>query len=241
MATPFFKFKKFTIWHDKCAMKVGTDGVLLGALAPSESVKRILDVGTGTGLIALMLAQRTEKEQDVTITAVELDKDAVLQAQENINHSPWANRISVVSTDYRTYSSTVKFDLIVSNPPYFVNAIKSPLLNRTQARHTDSLSFEDLITKSATLLADRGVFEVIIPTDGMDRFFTLAKDVNLTLLKRIMIKTTPIAIAKRVVLFFSKENKEIADIEDKELLIELERHQYSDDYIRLTKSFYLKM
>lgn len=241
MATPFFKFKKFTIWHDKCAMKVGTDGVLLGALAPSESVKRVLDVGTGTGLIALMLAQRTEKEQDVTITAVELDKDAVLQAEENIRQSPWPNRITVVSTDYRTYSPAVKFDLIVSNPPYFVNAIKSPHLNRTQARHTDSLSFEDLITKSAALLADGGVFGVIIPTDVMNSFFTLAKDVNLTLLKRIMIKTTPIAIAKRVVLFFGKEDKEIADIEDKELLIELERHQYSDDYIRLTKSFYLKM
>lgn len=239
MATPYFKFKQFTVWHNKCAMKVGTDGVLLGALAPLDSATAVLDVGTGTGLIALMLAQRARQAAINThITALELDTDAALQATENVVRSPWPNDITVLESDYKTFESTTKFDLIVSNPPYFVNALKSPSANRTQARHTDTLSFEDLIGKSRELLTEDGILGVIIPTDATNRFQAICADESLHLIRKVTIITTPGAKSKRIVLFFSPKPR---NLKEEMLLIELERHKYSEDYINLTKEFYLKM
>lgn len=237
MATPYFKFKQFTIWHDKCAMKVGTDGVLLGALAPVDDALRILDVGTGTGLIALMLAQRSDKH-DAVITALELDANACIQAQENVEKSPWANRIRVVEADFTTYTSSENYDLIVSNPPYFVDSLKSPLANRSQARHTDTLSFVTLIEKSRGLLSSNGVFAVIIPTDSEEDFCVACNRADLFLMRRVEIQTKPGASAKRVVLMFTRSK---GVMRNECLLIELERHLYSQAYISLTKDFYLKM
>ena len=143
MANPYFQFKKFTVWHDKCAMKVGTDGVLLGEWASTERCQRILDVGTGTGLIALMLAQRSTAILD----AIDIDSDACLQAQENIAKSPFANRIQVYQTSLSEYmpDENIKYDLIVSNPPYFIDSLKCPDTKRNLARHTDTLSLPDLL------------------------------------------------------------------------------------------------
>lgn len=237
MATPYFKFKQFTVWHDKCAMKVGTDGVLLGAMAPLDSKTRILDVGTGTGLIALMLAQRAQNEM-VRVTALELDKEACLQAQENINESPWAHLIEVVESDYSLFQAEELYDLIVSNPPYFVDSLKSPTTNRSQARHTDTLSFEELIRKSWKLLAPKGVFAVIIPTDVELDFCDKCQSVGLYLSKRVAIQTKPDVQPKRVVLMFVMQE---GLVEQETLLIELERHVFSEEYINLTRDFYLKM
>ena len=139
MSNLCFEFKQFTVWHDKCAMKVGTDGVLLGAWANVESAKHILDVGTGTGLIALMLAQRTVQAD---VTAIEIDSMAAIQARENIAHSPWKNRITLFNCDFRYFHDDLKYDLIVSNPPYFVNALKCLDKQRNMARHTDLLYYE---------------------------------------------------------------------------------------------------
>ena len=131
MSQPFFQFKQFTVWHDKCAMKVGTDGVLLGAWTPVESSARILDIGTGTGLVALMLAQRCS----ASVIALEIDGTAAQQAAENITRSPWGSRIEVVCQDFRLYSNknnSLKYDTIVSNPPYFTDSLKCPDSQRTQ-------------------------------------------------------------------------------------------------------------
>ncbi len=154
MSNPFFQFKQFTIRHDKCAMKVGTDGVLLGAWAGTESCSRILDVGTGTGLIALMLAQRSK----AVVDAIDIEADACLQAQENAESSLFAGRINVFHSDLVDFAqaSTHLYDLIVSNPPYFVDSLKCPNLQRNTARHTDTLTLEDLLQYSRKLLAPQG-------------------------------------------------------------------------------------
>lgn len=152
MSQPFFQFKQFTVWHDKCAMKVGTDGVLLGAWTPVESSARILDIGTGTGLVALMLAQRCS----ASVIALEIDETAAQQAAENITRSPWGNRIEVVCQDFRLYSNknnSLKYDTIVSNPPYFTDSLKCPDSQRNTARHNDNLSYEELLKGVSNLLS----------------------------------------------------------------------------------------
>ena len=136
MSNPYFQFKQFTVWHDKCAMKVGTDGVLLGAWASVQNAHKILDVGTGTGLVALMLAQRSLPDAD--IIALEIDEAAAGQARENVTRSPWKERVEVVQTDFRDYQSSDKFDVIVSNPPYFVDSLECPDQQRNAARHNGS-------------------------------------------------------------------------------------------------------
>ena len=234
MANSYFKFKQFTVYHDQCAMKVGTDGVLLGAYAPIKGVSKILDIGTGTGLIALMLAQRS----DALLTAIEIDADAVKQAQNNVTNSPWPNRVEVLQSDFRTYQSKEKFDLIVSNPPYFVDSLTAPSKARTKARHTDSLSFTELIQGVVKVLDAQGKFVVILPTDAQERFCEFASHYNLFLNEELLIQTRPGVEPKRVIMQFSFNDTLVkSDV----LLIEVERHKYSEDYIALTRDFYLKM
>ena len=179
MSNPFFQFKQFTIRHDKCAMKVGTDGVLLGAWAGTESCSRILDVGTGTGLIALMLAQRSK----AVVDAIDIDADACLQAQENAESSLFAGRINVFHSDLVDFAqaSTHLYDLIVSNPPYFVDSLKCPNLQRNTARHTDTLTLEDLLQYSRKLLAPQGRIALILPYDQKDRLTDCIQTQNLFL------------------------------------------------------------
>lgn len=234
MPNPYFSFKQFTVYHDRCAMKVGTDGVLLGAWTDVASARRILDVGTGTGLISLMLAQRS----DALIKAIDIDPDAVEQARGNIAASPWKDRIEVEQQDICRYVSDACFDVIVSNPPYFINSLKCPDGQRNTARHTDGLSFEDLIGAAARLLHPEGAFSVIIPTDGMELFRKIAASHKLHLSRRTLIRTKPDAEPKRVLLAFKLCPG--GCINDS-LNIELARHVYSDEYIALTKDFYLRM
>lgn len=234
MPNPYFSFKRFTVYHDRCAMKVGTDGVLLGAWAPVSSACRVLDVGTGTGLISLMLAQRCP----AFIKAVDIAPEAVEQAKINVAASPWSDRIEVELQDICRYVSDTCFDVIVSNPPYFVNSLKCPDTGRTTARHTDDLDFESLITAVARLLAPEGVFSVIIPTDGMHLLVTTATRQGLYLSRQTLVHTKPGAEPKRVLLAFKRFPTEcVTD----SLIIELSRHIYSKEYIALTRDFYLKM
>ena len=183
MANPFFQFKQFTIYHNKCAMKVGTDGVLLGAWADVSGVTRALDVGTGTGLIALMLAQRSESLQ---LAAIDIDEGAVLQATENVAASPWGERIGVEQADFVSFVPAKPYELIVSNPPYFQDSLKSPNDSRTAARHTDSLGFDQLVAKASELLAADGRFCVVIPTDAMAYFLACCDQCGLFLYKRLL-------------------------------------------------------
>src|SRR5688572_28245976 len=167
-----FHFKQFSVRHDRSGMKVGTDGVLLGAWVEVKNAKRLLDIGTGTGVIALMLAQRTQP--DVTIDAIEIDPDAIEDASENFSSSPWSNRFTLHRGRVQEFSSK-KFDILVSNPPYFIDSYKPPNDQRIIARHSESLSFEDLLRVSEKLLTENGTLNVILPyTEGL-QFIDLAE------------------------------------------------------------------
>jgi tRNA1Val (adenine37-N6)-methyltransferase len=234
MPNPFFQFKQFTVRQDRCAMKVGTDGVLLGAWTHAMDAKRMLDVGTGTGLVALMLAQRTAAQ----ILGLELDCEAATQAQENFNASPWSDRLNAQCADFLKFYSEEKFDLIVSNPPYFEQSLLSPNLQRTNARHTQTLTYETLVSKASELLSDCGRISLILPADKEGLLVDIAKRNALYLSRKCVVIPKPDALPKRVLLEFSKIETEF---EVTDLVIELARHQYTPEYIALTKDYYLKM
>lgn len=238
MPNPYFQFKRFTVRQDRCAMKVGTDGVLLGAWCSVEDAASVLDIGTGTGLVSLMVAQRSTAD----IVAVELDESAACQAGENVAESPWKDRIEVVCSAIQAYASQSgrRFDRIVSNPPYFQDSLKSPKEGRSLARHTDSLSYEELVKAVVSLLNPGGLFSVIVPTTEFADMERCASVVGLHCVRRTDVLPTPTVLSKRVLAEFSME-------EDKEtkcdalIIEESGRHQYSSDYIALTRDFYLKM
>lgn len=233
-----FQFKQFTIHHDRCAMKVGTDGVLLGAWADVTDSHRILDVGTGTGLIALMLAQRS----DAHIHAIDIDAAACQQAQENVASSPFAQQVEVFHHALHEYLSTtpVSYDLIVSNPPYFVDSLKCPNNQRNTARHTDTLSLESLLKDSHQLLSPQGRIALILPYDQKDYLESCIEKEGLFLSKEVDVIPVIGAQPKRLLIELKKE-KPITSVTPSELTIEIARHQYTEEYIRLTKAFYLKM
>lgn len=233
-----FQFKQFTIHHDRCAMKVGTDGVLLGAWADVHNRQRILNVGTGTGLIALMLAQRSEAH----IHAIDIDAAACQQAQENIASSPFPQQIEVFHHALHDYSSicSTQYDLIVSNPPYFVNSLKCPNLQRNTARHTDTLSLETLLRNSHQLLAPQGSISLILPYDQKDYLNTCIEKEKLFLYKEVNVIPTIGAQPKRLLVELKSEQPS-SPVISTELTIEISRHQYTEEYIHLTKAFYLKM
>lgn len=238
MSNPFFSFKQFTVYHHHCAMKVGIDGVLLGAWAEVKNAGRILDIGTGTGLIALMLAQRN---QNAHIEAIDIDSGAVLQANENVRNSPWNERIRISQIALQNVedASEAKYDLIVSNPPYFINSTKAPEENRTTARHTDSLTHEELILNSKRLLNSEGKLCVILPVNEGMKCMEFAKGAGLICSKHVTVYPKPEATPKRVLLEFVMRN---VVTEFSELTIESElRHQYSPEFTLLAKDFYLKL
>ena len=231
MPNPYFRFKQFTIFQDRCAMKVGTDGVLLGAWTNCDGTAQILDIGTGTGLVALMLAQRS----NALITAIEIDKEAATQASENAANSPWRNRIFVKNCSLQEFAPETKFDLIVSNPPYFCNSLKTPLENRNLARHADSLPLADLLQHSRRLLSENGRLCVILPVDAANFCIEKAVQNGLFCTRSTKIKPLPDSIAKRILLEFSQTEKEC--VEDF-LIIEKSRHQYSEAFKKMTEKYY---
>lgn len=237
MSNPYFKFKQFTVYQDKCGMKVGIDGVLLGAWAAvNDSVKNILDIGTGTGLIALMMAQRC----NAFIDAIDIDKDAVAQAKSNIQASPWSNRINTRHLSLQDFvrESSKKYDLIVSNPPYFVNSLKSPSMQRTNARHTNELSHQDLLFLSKKLLTREGSLSLILPTEEADKCIEHAEKIALYLNHEVFVHPKPSKAAKRKLLTFElcEKSRKIENI-----TIETEqRHQYTPEFYCLVKDYYLK-
>lgn len=234
MPQPFFQFKQFTVWHDRCAMKVGTDGVLLGAWTSVKTSEHILDIGTGTGLVALMLAQRSK----ASIIALEIDEAAAVQAQENVDRSPWQSRIEVIKTDFKEYSSNRKFDTIVSNPPYFEDSLKCPDRQRSTARHNSTLTYDELLKGVAELLSPDGSFTLIIPTDAENTVREAASLYSLHPVRQLHIITKPNSPSKRTIITFSPRCEEH---KCEYLLTEVARHQYSEEYIDLTKEFYLKL
>ena len=230
-----FTFKQFHVDHDRCAMKVGTDGILLGAWAPVANVHRVLDIGTGSGLIALMLAQRSRS--DCVIDAVELDNNAVNQARDNVTASPWAARIKVIESAIQEYQAA-PYDLIVSNPPYFVagQAFSDPA--RALARHTGSLDSHGLLAASNRLLASSGELALIVPTAMADEILCISADYDLHAVCYTAVITRAGKEANRVLL---RLGRGLNRCERGEIVIHSADGTYSDRYIQLTSPFYLKM
>lgn len=237
MPNPYFSFKQFTAFHDKCAMKVGIDGVLLGAWANVANARKVLDIGTGTGLIALMIAQRC----NASIQAIDIEESAVVQARENTSRSPWVNRIKVhqMSLQEFTKSTTERFDLIVSNPPYFINSTKAPEESRNTARHTDTLTHEELVDQAILLLEPKGKLCIILPVTEGTECVAYGENKGLFCTNLVLVFPKPNVQAKRVLLEFSME---FAPKETDELIIESDiRHRYSPEFTALAKDFYLKL
>ncbi len=237
MANNYFQFKQFRIQHDKCAMKVNTDGVLLGAWATAKKPKNTLDIGTGSGLIALMLAQRFE----IKITAIEIDPQASRQAKENIQKSKWANNIMVVNTSFQDFWQTTdsQYDFIVCNPPYFANSLKTNNKARDFARHNDSLSNSELLEGVTNILSPDGTFSLILPTQEAKEFIEEAKHYNLFISKELHIKPTPQKPTKRILIELSRIKKN-SNIKKETIVIENGgRHNFSEEYKTLTRDFYL--
>lgn len=240
MANNFFSFKQFTIYQDKCVFKVGTDGVLLGAAADVSTAKHILDIGTGTGLIALMLAQRSMAD----IAAIEPDEDSFNQACSNVEMSKWKERISVINTTLQDFDPGIlRFDLIVSNPPFFSDSLKNPDNAKAAARHNDSLKNEDLLEGVNRLLApdsyrEGGRFQVIMPYVEGNILIADAQEYGLYCNRILKIKPLPTSEIRRVILTFSRQKQKTAE---KFLTIEHgRRHEFTEEYKNLTKDFYLK-
>ncbi|WP_405267831.1 tRNA1(Val) (adenine(37)-N6)-methyltransferase [Cellulophaga sp. Ld12] len=240
-----FRFKQFTVNQDKCAMKIGTDGVLLGAWASvNNSMHTILDIGTGTGVIALMLAQRSIAD---TIEAIELDGDAFEQCTDNFEASEWGDRLFCFHAGFDEFvdeyteeepEEAELYDLIVSNPPFYSEEVSSGNDARDQARQNSSLPFDELVSGVSKLLSPTGVFATIIPYKEEENFIALALENNLFPNRITQVRGTENTEIKRSLLEFSSTESEYTP---KELIIELERNVYTKEYIELTKDFYLKM
>lgn len=237
MANTYFQFKKFIIHHDRCAMKVGTDGVLLGAWANAENARRILDIGAGSGLISLMLAQRYPS---ASVVGIDIDEDAIAQAKENAELSPWKDRVELFVADVCEFSKNenMQFDAIVSNPPYFEEKVHCPDGQRNAARHTQGLSFADLLDSAKRLLAPEGGFSVVLPSNAYDTFVSLAAERHLYVRRCTKVFTKPGIPAKRVLVELGHG---IVRAELHDLYIEVAPRIHSDEYVALTKGFYLKM
>lgn len=239
MPGDIFHFKRFTIKQDKCEMKVGTDAVLLGSWTDPADALNILDVGTGTGIIAIMLAQRSIGN----ITAIDIDIDSCSQAIDNVFNSPWKSRVFVERISFQEFvthnSHAPKFDLIVSNPPYFDNSYKAPMEKRNVVRHTDLLPFNDLIDGVYNLLETAGKFCLILPSiEGM-HFIKLANEKGLFCSRITSVRTKKDKKEKRLLIQFEKEEK----LCDRDILTIEEdgRHQYTQEYQDLTRDYYINL
>lgn len=227
-----FTFQQFTVCHDLCAMKVGTDGVLLGAWA--RVGERCLDVGTGSGLIALMLAQRGTGAR---VTAIDIDHDACRQATSNFASSPFAERLLVCETSLQNFSApSAPFDCIVSNPPFFASSLHSPDAQRTLARHGDTLTARDLMRCSARLLAPGGTLSIIIPYDLLSLYDTEASVAGLFSSRRTLLRTVPRKPVRRILLEYTKLP---ATLVTEEQLLKNPDGTISAWYSALTRDFYL--
>lgn len=232
----YFHFKKFSVRHDRSGMKVGTDGALLGAWTDVRQTTQILDIGTGTGLIALMLAQRAS--ESVTIDAVEIENQAYADAQENIAASPWHDRIHLHHTAIQNFNPSTKFDLIVTNPPYFQKSYKPPTAQREMARHTEQLTFDEILILSEKLLTSNGKLNLILPyTEGL-QFIDLADHKGLHCSRKWIFRTREGKSIERFLLEFRWEKK---DPDEGEILLYSSGDEWSVGYKDLMREFYLKI
>jgi tRNA1Val (adenine37-N6)-methyltransferase len=240
----FFRFKQFTIHQDRCAMKVCTDACLFGALASKSSqlaVQSVLDIGTGTGLLSLMYAQ---KNGEAAIDAVEIDERAARQAKENFNASPWKERLNVYHTSIQQFhnltdwpiSLSTKYNVILSNPPFYENDLKSKSEKRNLALHSCQLTLEELFDAAFYYLTNEGIFAVLLPYNRMKECTNLATGLSFHLSKKVLVKQTPKHTYFRSILWFTKQP---AITEELLIVIQNEEGKYTNEFIALLKDYYL--
>ena len=230
-----FRFKQFAVVNDRTAMKVGTDGVLLGAWCPVQGARRVLDVGTGSGVIALMVAQRNEH---ALIKGIDIDPGAIEEAALNFANSPWRDRLTAQLLDFNKLESRERYDLIISNPPYFTDSLLPPDAARTLARHTATLSYRQLIEGAARRLTDDGTLVLISPTEAEGIIIEAATFASLPV--RNITRVVPVegAAAKRILWLLSRRD---IPYHDDTLTIAHRDGTFTSEYVSLTGDFYLKM
>jgi len=237
MSNTWFQFKQFRINQDKTAMKVGVDSVLLGAVVNFNNPKTILDIGAGTGILSFMAEQRA----DAQITALEIEKNAYKQCEENIEMNLKTGRIKVIHTSFQDFvkdcSST--FDYIICNPPYFENSFKSKDASRNTARHTDELSYSELISGVSKLLSENGTFGLILPFEKHEDFMQLSSNKQLFCKRKIIIFPNEKKKANRIILEFERFKNEV--VTEEIIIRNSKANKYSEQYKELTKEFYLNM
>lgn len=233
-----FNFKQFSVQQDRCAMKIGTDGVLLGAWVSLEKKPQsILDIGAGTGILSLQLAQRCFAE---TLEAIEIDEDAFEQCVLNFENSPWGDRLFCFHASAQEFAAEMEeeYDLIISNPPFYSDKYKSENNQRNTARFADTLPFKDLVIFAYQFLSEKGIFALILPRKEEENFIALASEVGLFPKRICRVKGNLTSEVKRSLLEFTFEKIKIIK---EELTLETSRHVYTEAYKKLVKDFYLKM
>ena len=243
MSNDYFRFKRFSINQSATAMKVGTDGVLLGAWTRvCQQQKRYLDVGTGTGLIALMIAQRSEENGGI-IDAVEIDQNSARQATQNVQSSDWGDRINIYHSSLQDFAASCEkegYDHIISNPPYFVDSMLPPDTARATARHAGKLPYAELAVSASVLLKEKGLLTVILPADGHKAFVGTAGHYGLNLLRVMLVRPLPDAEPKRVLMEFVKSSP-VEEPLYEELVIQTGGpDSYTGRYKELTRDFYIR-
>ncbi len=240
-----FVCKQFSLNHSKSTMKIGTDAILLSALSPNISPKNVLEIGTGCGIIALCMAQKYNNAQ---ITAIDIDHNSIEEAKDNFSRSKYNERLFAKEIDIQKFSknSTEKYDLIISNPPFFVSSLESPFAKRNKARHTSTLCFEDLAFASKNLISDNGILAIILPSKEAKIFENIAIKENLHPIERIKIFSRPIKDFQRVILHFKKLNfndialnEKYKTIVEREIIIRDNNNNFTQEYNSLVKEFLL--
>lgn len=233
----YFQFKQFKIHQEKSAMKVNTDGVLLGAWTNLDGAKTVLDVGAGTGLISLMIAQRSH----ATITGIEIEKNAAEEAVLNVQNSNWSNRVSIQHISFQDFVTTAgnKFDVIVSNPPFFSNGVKNTNPHLSMARHNHLLPFADIVGGAKILLTENGKLSLILPSDSTKEFIEKARRENLFLNRLTEIKPFPDKEPNRCLMEFGKEKQVVQKTQMS--VFDYSRTDYSEEFKTLACDFYLKL
>jgi tRNA1Val (adenine37-N6)-methyltransferase len=231
----YFQFKQFKVFHDKSSMKVGTDAVLLGCLTNLHHAKNILDVGCGSGIVTLVLAQRSA----ANIRGIDIHEESVMQAIENFELSIWKDRLTASLSSFQNFAIThqEKFDGIVTNPPFFVNSMKSPVIQRNMARHNDHLSSKDLLNNAKHLLEPKGIFTLILPTTEAERLLEYASKMGFFLSRKVFIQPKASKKPNRVILELRLSSP--IQIITQQLIIREENNEYTKEYQKLTKDFYL--
>jgi tRNA1Val (adenine37-N6)-methyltransferase len=233
MSNSYFQFKQFRVEQDKAAMKVCTDACIFGASIEPFSAKNILDIGTGTGLLSLMVAQKTE----AIIDAVEIEKNAFDQAKINFINSPWSEKLSIFNIPIQNYNPEKKYDLIICNPPFFPNHLKSQNKDKNTALHNDSLTFSDLLLAINRLLHQEGCFYLLLPPSQMTHFIELSVKANLYPCERIIIQDKIELPPIRIIARF--EYNKVKEIKESNLIIKSPNNSYSSDFKQLLKEYYL--